>query len=101
MLALSTDTAGMEVTHTRSLPGSLAALQSCRALAFTRQPLRRRTRQPASAGLFDFLSGGGGAPSKRAVELVDELIEKAEGTGGGSRASPDKREEISELVGLV
>ena len=91
----------MRVVHAYSLSGSLAIHQSCRAMAFTRQPPRRRVCQPVSAGLFDFLSGGGGAPSKRAVELVDELIEKAEGTGGGSRASPAKREEISELVRLV
>ena len=50
------------------------------------------------AGLLDFLSPGTAKASPEAEGLVDELLEIASRTNGGSKASSDTRETIDELV---
>ena len=50
------------------------------------------------AGLLDFLSPAAAKASPQAEGLVDELLEIASRTNGGSKASSDTRETIDGLV---
>jgi hypothetical protein len=60
--------------------------------------LRHAKRTATYAGLLDFLSPPAGKSSPQAEELVDQLLELARGTNGGSRASVDTREQLEGLV---
>ena len=91
-------TVNMSFSQGCRLSHSSGVTRPCNAFThIQQQPRRQVARQQVRAGLFDFLSGGGGTPSKRTQQLVDELYAKAENTKGGARASPAKREEIQEL----